>query len=169
MKTIQIQQEFDVSLDELLLAREERYAHLDRFPELKNTKIVRDEEQGETRTQERHILLTESLPAVVHEIVPTETLSLVEHSVFNNKDHTHTFQIKPGPGLEYLFLIKGVSKYVADGENRSIRTYEATVESGVFLAGGIIEATISDLYKNSLENDRKSIVEFLKMRREESP
>jgi hypothetical protein len=165
MKTLQIHQEMGVRLSELLEARDERYRHLDKFPELKNVKIVDEERNGDLLSQTRHIHLTESLPPALSVLIPGGTLILIEKSVFNSADNTHTFEIIPGPGIDHLFRINGISRYSEAGETTSVRDYDIKVESTVFLAGGLIENTIAEIYKNNLERDRKSILDFIEMKR----
>lgn len=159
---IKVEQEFDCNLDMLLRAREERYKHLDKFPELKKVTVVAEEEDGETLRQVRHISIAESMPAVLATVMPEGSQVLVESSEFNLKEHLHTFEVKPGGGLD-IFHITGVSRYYGLADGRAGRNYEIDIKSKAFLIGGVIEGAIADIYRKNIEKDKTSIANFIKM------
>jgi len=161
MKKINIRQEFNASLETLLRAREDRYKHLDKFPELKNIHILSEEKEGGMLRQEREIVLTDSLPAVITPFLKSGGITLIEKSDFNENENIHTFTVIPGAGLDQFFKIKGKSRYYSLDENRSERAYEIEIESSAFLVGGVIETAIGEVYNHSLDKDKKSIIEFI--------
>ena len=71
MKKIKVQQEFDCPLDVLLRAREERYKHLDKFPELKNVHIVSEERVDHILKQKRNISIADSMPPIIGSLLPS--------------------------------------------------------------------------------------------------
>ncbi len=159
---IKVEQEFDYPLDTLLRAREERYKHLDKFPELKNVTVVEEKHEGDVLRQVRHISIAESMPAALATIMPADAAKLIESSEFKGSENLHTFEVTPGGGLD-IFKITGVSHYYPLGETRSGRNYEIEIKSKVFLAGPMIEGAIADVYRRNLEKDKSSIAHFIQM------
>ena len=166
MQKISVNQEFDCSLSLLLRAREERYKHLDKFPELKNVKIISEETEGNVLKQVRHISIAGSLPPVISTLMPPGADSLHEKSEFNEENLTHTFQVSPG-GHENLFLLKGVSRYYELEGDRAGRNYELEITSKAFLVSMVVESTIAEIYRTNLAKDHKSILNFIKILGEE--
>lgn len=163
MKKVQIRQDFDVPLETLLRARQERYNHLDKFPELKNVHIESESREGDILKQERHIAIGESMPSVVATLLPSGADTLVERSTFVESTHVHEFTVIPGGNLEHIFKIEGVSRYFETDEGRSARDYDINIKSGAFLVSGLVEAAIADIYSNNLEKDKKSITHFIEL------
>ncbi|GBF51845.1 hypothetical protein LPTSP4_33830 [Leptospira ryugenii] len=149
--------EFAVSLEKLLHAREERYKHLDQFPDLKNVTLLEEKKEGNIITQKRKVSLEGSMPVVLQAAL--SDLSLLEDSTFDTSTNTHVFKIAP-PGKDNVFVIKGKSMYSSNGAN-SKRSYEVEVTSGLLFVSPIVEKAIEEIHKHSLEKDRKSIAKFL--------
>ncbi|TGL61761.1 DUF2505 family protein [Leptospira ognonensis] len=149
---------FSVSLEKLLHAREERYQHLDQFPDLKNVTLIEEKKEGNIITQKRKVSLEGSLPAVLQAAL--SDLSLLEESTFDTTTNTHVFKISP-PGKDNVFIIKGKSVYQSTGANASERSYEVEVISGLLFVSPIVEKAIEEIHKHSLEKDRNSIAKFL--------
>ena len=168
MKKIQVNQEFEVPLEKLLRAREERYKHLDKFPELKNVHIAEESREGNTLKQVRHIAISESLPQVVATLLPSGADTLVETSTFEETTHVHNFRVVPGGDLDHLFVIEGISKYFEKDGSRSARDYDIKVTSKAFLVSGLVESAIADVYAKQLEKDRKSILNFIEVLEKEA-
>ncbi|MEM7179644.1 MAG: DUF2505 family protein [Spirochaetota bacterium] len=149
---------FEYPLEKLLKAREDRYKHLDKFPDLKNITLLEEREEGEKIFQKRKISLAGSLPPVMATLL--EEAALVEESYFYTATNTHEFKLFP-PGNEKVVTIKGVSTYKSTSETTSERHYEVEVKSSVFLVSGLIEAAIEEIHKNSLKKDKNSIIKFI--------
>ncbi|EJO71814.1 MULTISPECIES: DUF2505 family protein [Leptospira] len=152
-------QQFPVPLQNLLKAREDRYKYLDKFPELKNVELIEEKKEGNLVYQKRKVKLAESMPKVLATLLSDP--SLLENSTFNLETNTHEFTLAP-PGNENILKISGVSVYKELGPDKSERSYDVEVKSGVFLMGAAIEAVIEEVHKHSLEKDKNSISEFLK-------
>lgn len=163
MKTINITQEFTVGLDMLLKARQERYKHLDKFPELKNVTIVKEEESEGKLHQVRHISIAESMPAVLATILPAGADTLVETSDFEHSTNRHIFKVVPSGSGTPLFVIQGESEYRSKTESSSERSYVIKITSTAFLVSAVVEAAIAEIYSHSLEKDFKSIQHFIEM------
>lgn len=166
MQKISIRHDFDCSLEMLLRAREERYRHLDRFPELQNVTIIADETDGKVRTQKRKISIAESIPPVLAVLLPGGSAALFEDSRFDLSTNTHTFTITPGENQGKIFSIRGKSEYFSDSQATSSRNYELEIRSEAFLVGMVVETAVAELYRQSLERDRKSIEEFIRVLQE---
>ena len=162
MKKITVRQEFDYPLATLLLAREERYKHLDKFPELKNVHIIEERHEDGLLKQVRHIDLGQSLPVAISALLPGDATVLVETSEFNEATHEHSFHVVPGGGFDNIFTVSGVSRYEPIGETRSSRDYQIEIRSKAFLVGPVVENAIADVYTNNLNKDRESILNFIK-------
>ncbi|MCR9144726.1 MAG: DUF2505 family protein [bacterium] len=162
MKKITVRQEFEYPLETLLLAREERYKHLDKFPELKNVHIIEETREDGILKQVRHIDLGESLPIAISALMPGGSTVLVETSEFNEASHEHTFQVTPGGGLDNIFTVSGVSRYHAVDDGKSARDYAIEIRSRAFLVGPVVEGAIAEVYSNNLNKDRQSILNFIK-------
>ena len=163
MQKISIKQEFDCPLPVLLRARMDRYQHLDKFPELKNVSITSETRDGHILKQTREISIADSLPVVITALMPSGADTLHETSEFDLDSNLHTFQVTPGGNLDHIFLIKGVSRYYEVEGNRSGRSYELEIMSKAFLVSGLVETTIAEVYRSSLEKDRRSIAEFIRL------
>ncbi|MBI3394915.1 MAG: DUF2505 family protein [Spirochaetia bacterium] len=163
MKKVHVVQEFPHSLEVLLRAREERYKHLDKFPELKNVHTVSEERSGHILKQERHISIAESMPAAISAMMPSGSMTLIEKSEFDTNQNLHSFHVVPGGTMNSLFEVSGVSKYYALDAERTAREYDIEVKSSAFLIGGIVENAIADLYARNLDKDYASIEGFIKM------
>ncbi|GBF44165.1 DUF2505 family protein [Leptospira levettii] len=153
----QVTHTFPVPLDKLLHAREERYKHLDQFPDLKNVTLLEEKKEGNLIHQKRKVSLEGSMPAVLSAAL--NDLSLLEESTFDTTTNTHEFKIAP-PGKDNVFVIKGKSKYEASGSD-SKRSYDVDVVSSLLFVSPIVEKAIEEIHKHSLEKDRKSIAKFL--------
>ncbi|TGL17939.1 DUF2505 family protein [Leptospira levettii] len=153
----QVTHTFPVPLDKLLHAREERYKHLDQFPDLKNVTLLEEKKEGNLIHQKRKVSLEGSMPAVLSAAL--NDLSLLEESTFDTTTNTHEFKISP-PGKDNVFVIKGKSKYEASG-SESRRSYDVDVVSKLLFVSPIVEKAIEEIHKHSLEKDRKSIAKFL--------
>jgi hypothetical protein len=149
---------FPVSLEKLLNAREERYQHLDQFPDLKNVTLLEEKKEGNIITQKRKVSLDGSLPVVLQAAL--SDLSLIEESTFDISTNTHIFKISP-PGKDNVFVIKGKSIYQKTGDSASERSYDIEVSSGLLFVSPIVEKAIEEIHKHSLEKDRNSIAKFL--------
>ncbi len=163
MKTLNVNQEFPVDLATLLRAREERYRHLDKFPELKNVTVVEEHREGNRLHQVRHISIAESMPAVLATVLPPGADTLVETSDFHLDTNRHTFRVVPGGEGQPLFVIEGESEYRAKDDGSSERTYAIKITSKAFLVSGVVETAIAEIYSHSLEKDYNSIQNFIKM------
>lgn len=163
MKTLNVKQEFPVDLPALLRAREERYRHLDKFPELRNVTIVEEHRDGDKLHQVRHISIAESMPAVLATILPAGADTLIETSDFHVNTNRHTFRVIPGGQGQPLFVIEGESDYRAKGDGTSERTYTIRISSNAFLVSGVVETAIAEIYSHSLDKDYNSIQNFIKM------
>lgn len=167
MKKISIEQTFDHPLSTLLRAREERYKHLDKFPELKNVTVVSESHEGHILKQVRNISLADSMPAVLQTVLPSGANMLVEESEFDDQSNIHTFKVSPGGGLDNIFAVKGISKYFATSEDKATRTYDIEIVSKVLFVGAVVESAIGDMYKHQLEKDKASIENFIRILKEE--
>jgi hypothetical protein len=156
-----IKHEFNYSLEELLSAREDRYKHLDKFPDLQNVTIIEERTEGNKIFQKRNVSLAKSLPAVLQTVMKDS--NLLEQSIFHTDTNTHEFTFVP-PNNEKVVTIKGKSVYRSLGEKKSERVYDVEVKSEVFLVSGAIEAAIAEIHKHSLEKDKNSILSFLQNR-----
>jgi len=165
MQKLNIQQEFDYPLDLLLRAREERYQRLDKFPELKNVRLVLEEKTEDVLKQVRHISIGESLPPVLSAVLPGMD-TLYEDSEFQLKENVHIFKITPGNKGD-VFTINGRSRYLALDENRSRRDYDMEITSKTLFVGGGIEIAVAGIYRHQLEKDQTSIINFIKLLQEE--
>ncbi len=163
MQKVSIKQEFGCPLAVLLRARMDRYQHLDKFPELKNVHITEESQEGHILKQKREISIADSLPVVITALLPSGAETLHESSEFDLDSNVHTFQVTPGGNLDHVFLIKGVSHYFATEDGRSGRSYELEIKSRAFLVSGVVETTIAEVYRSSLEKDRRSIAEFIRI------
>jgi len=163
MKKISVEQTFEHPIQSLLRAREERYKHLDKFPELKNVQIISENREGHILKQVRHVSLADSMPAVLATVLPTGANMLVEESEFDDTTNTHTFSVSPGGGLDNIFCVKGISKYFSAGDHKSTRTYDIEITSKVLFVGGVVEVAIGDVYRHQLDKDRASIENFIKI------
>ena len=162
MKNLNVTQEFPVDLSTLLRAREERYRHLDKFPELKNVTIVKEEREGDQLHQVRHISIAESMPAVLATILPPGADTLIETSDFHLDTNRHVFKVIPGGQGQPLFSIEGESEYRSK-DGSSERVYAIKISSSAFLVSGVVESAIAEIYSHSLEKDYNSILNFIKM------
>ena len=153
-----IKHEFNYSLAELLAAREDRYKHLDKFPDLQNVSIIEERTEGTKIYQRRNVSLAKSLPAVLQTVM--KDTNLIEESVFHTDTNTHEFVFFP-PNNEKVVRIKGKSVYKSLGDKKAERVYDVEVKSEVFLVSGAIEAAIAEIYKHSVEKDKNSIIKFL--------
>ncbi|GIX42722.1 MAG: hypothetical protein KatS3mg129_2455 [Leptospiraceae bacterium] len=167
MKTIEITQEFPVPLDVLLKARQERYKHLDKFPELKNVKIIEETQNGNILHQVRHISIGASAPPILAQVLPKGADTLIEESDFYLDTNVHKFKVIPSGGNDNLFLIEGESIYEKKDENTSLRKYKIHITSKVLFIGGAIEAAIAEIYSNSLKKDQESIKHFIELLQKE--
>lgn len=149
---------FNHPLKDLLLAREDRYKHLDKFPDLKNITLLEERVEGNLIHQKRKVSLAGSMPPVVASLL--EEAALLEESVFDTVFNTHEFKMFP-PNNEKVVTIRGKSVYRAVSDTSSERHYEVEVRSTVFLVSGLIEAAIEEIHKHSLEKDKNSILKFL--------
>lgn len=152
---------FPYSLAEVLEARENRYKHLDKFPELQNVTLLEERREENKIYQKRKVSLASSLPAVLQNVL--QDPALLEDSVFNTDDNTHEFKLFP-PGNEKVVRITGKSAYRALSEKECERVYEIEVKSEVFLVSALIEAAIEEIHKHSLEKDKNSILHYLENR-----
>src|SRR5262245_33791269 len=96
---IKVEQEFDCPLETLPSAREKRYNHLEKFPELKKLQIMSEERTEDRLKQVRHISIAESLPSVLATFMPAGSEVLIESSEFILKENLHTFEVIPGGNL----------------------------------------------------------------------
>ena len=167
MKKISIVQEFEHPLATLLRAREERYKHLDKFPELKNVEIIEEHTEGDTLKQTRKIHLGSSLPAVLVPLLPSGADTLVETSTFDHKTNEHDFVVVPDGGHGDIFTITGKSRYYERGEGGSARNYEIEIQSKAFLVGSVVETAIGEIYSQNVKKDQNSIEHFIELLKEE--
>jgi len=154
----QITQKFFAPLPILLKAREERYKHLDQFPDLKNVSLLEEKKEGHKIYQKRKIDIGASMPPVLSSVLSDPCL--LEDSVFYTDTNTHEFRLYP-PDKENVVTIQGVSVYKPINENESERTYDVEVKSRLLLIGPAIEMAIEGIHKHSLEKDMASIQRFL--------
>lgn len=152
---------FPYSLNEVLEARENRYKHLDKFPELQNVTLLEEKREGDKIYQKRKVSLASSLPTVLKSLL--QDPSLLEDSIFYISNNTHEFKIFP-PGNEKVVKIIGKSVYRSLGENECERIYEVEVKSEIFLVSALIETAIEEIHKHSLEKDKTSILNYLQNR-----
>jgi hypothetical protein len=149
---------FNYSLAEVLAAREDRYKHLDKFPELQNVTLLEERKEGNNVFQKRKVSLAKSLPPVLQSLLKDP--SLIEESVFHLDNNTHEFKFHP-PDNEKVVKILGKSSYRAISETQCERVYEVEVKSEVFLVSGLVEVAIEEIHKHSLEKDKSSILNYL--------
>lgn len=168
MKNLNLTQEFSVGLPALLRAREERYRHLDKFPELKNVTVAEEKREGDLLHQVRHISISASVPPVLAAILPPGADTLIETSDFHLGTNLHTFRVVPGGSGDPLFVIEGESTYRAKGDSQSERSYTIKIASGAFLVSGLVEAAIAEIYSHSLEKDYNSIQNFINLNRDQA-
>lgn len=149
---------FNFPLKDVLAARENRYKHLDKFPDLQNVTMIEERQEAEKIFQKRKVSLAKSLPAVLQSFLKDP--NLIEESVFDLNTSIHTFRFYP-PGNEKVVTITGKSIYKAVDDKTSERVYDVEVKSEVFLVSALVEAAIEEIHKHSLEKDKASILKFL--------
>lgn len=153
-----VTQKFEVPLDKLLQAREDRYKHLDQFPDLKNVNLLEERKEDSKIYQKRRIDLGASMPPVLATALSEPCL--MEDSVFFTETNTHEFKLYP-PDKENVVTITGVSVYKSDGEDKSERVYDVEVKSKLLFVAPAVELAIEGIHKHSLEKDMASIRKFL--------
>lgn len=155
-----VTQKFEVSLEKLLQAREDRYKHLDKFPDLKNVSLIDEKKEGNQIIQKRKIDIGASMPPILASALSEPCL--MEDSVFFTDTNTHEFKLYP-PDKENVVTIKGVSVYRSIDENNSERVYDVEVKSRLLLIAPAVEMAIEGIHKHSLEKDMASIRKFLEL------
>jgi hypothetical protein len=155
-----VTQKFEVPLDKLLHAREDRYKHLDKFPDLKNVSLIEEKKEGNKIFQTRKIDLGASLPPILATALSEPCL--MEDSTFFTDTLIHEFKLFP-PDKENVVTIKGVSVYKKIDENNSERVYEVEVKSKLLFIAPAVELAIEGIHKHSLEKDMNSIRKFLNL------
>lgn len=153
-------QKFEVSLEKLLQAREDRYKNLDQFPDLKNVSLIEEKREGNQVIQKRKIDIGASMPPVLATALSEPCL--MEDSVFYTDTNIHEFKLYP-PNKENVVTISGISHYNSIDENNSERTYDVTVKSKLLLIAPAVEMAIEGFHKHSLEKDMASIRKFLNL------
>jgi hypothetical protein len=151
-------QKFEVPLDKLLHAREDRYKHLDQFPDLKNVSLLEEKREEGKIFQKRKIDLGASLPPILASALSEPCL--LEDSVFYTDTNLHEFKLYP-PGKENVVTITGKSEYRNAGEGSSERAYDVEVKSKLMFIAPAVEIAIEGIHKHSLEKDMASIRKFL--------
>lgn len=155
-----VTQKFDVSLEKLLQAREDRYKHLDKFPDLKNVSLLDEKKEDNRIIQKRKIDIGASMPPVLASALSEPCL--MEDSVFFTDTNIHEFKLYP-PNKENVVTITGVSEYKSVDENHSERVYDVNVKSKLLLIAPAVEMAIEGIHKHSLEKDMASIRKFLEL------
>lgn len=155
-----VTQKFEVPLDKLLHAREDRYKHLDKFPDLKNVSLLEERKEGNKIFQKRKIDLGASLPAILSAALSDPCL--MEDSVFYMDTLTHEFKLFP-PDKENVVTITGLSVYKSVDENHSERVYDVEVKSKLLFIAPAVEVAIEGIHRHSLEKDMSSIRKFLEI------
>ncbi|MCC5813162.1 MAG: DUF2505 domain-containing protein [Leptospira sp.] len=155
-----VTQKFEVSLEKLLQAREDRYKHLDKFPDLKNVSLIEEKKEGNRIIQKRKIDIGASMPPILASALSEPCL--MEDSVFFTETNTHEFKLYP-PDKENVVTITGVSVYRSVDENNSERVYDVEVKSRLMLIAMAVEMAIEGIHKHSLEKDMASIRKFLEI------
>lgn len=153
-----ITQKFEVPLEKLLQAREDRYKHLDQFPDLKNVSLLDEKKEGNQISQKRKIDIGASMPAILSAALSDPCL--IEDSIFYTETNTHEFKLYP-PDKENVVTITGVSVYKPVDEVSSERIYDVEVKSKLLFVAPAIELAIEGIHKHSLEKDMASIRKFL--------
>ena len=162
MKQLSFSQDFDCSLEFLLKLRQERYQNPERYPELKNVRVISEKEEGTKIHQVRQISLGASLPESISAFWPSALKKFSEKSIFDTESQTHNFEISPeDQSNSHFFHIKGESEYKTLGPMRCQRQYEIELRSKAFLISGLIETFLADLYEKNLEKDRQSILKAI--------
>ncbi|WCL47651.1 DUF2505 family protein [Leptospira sp. GIMC2001] len=155
-----VTQNFEVPLNQLLQAREDRYKHLDKFPDLKNVTLIEEKRDGNKIFQKRKIDLGASLPPILATALSEPCL--MEDSIFYTDTNTHEFKLYP-PEKENVVTITGTSVYKATDDSKSERSYDVEVKSKVLFIAPAIELAIEGIHKHSLEKDMASIRKFLEL------
>ena len=162
MKQLSLSQDFDCPLELLLKLRQERYQNPERYPELKNIRVISEEREGTKLHQVRQISLSASLPESVSAFWPSSLEKFSEKSIFDTEKQTHDFEVSPADQNSlHFFHIKGRSQYKTLGTMQCQRQYEVEVTSKAFLIGGLIETFLADLYTKNLEKDRQNILKAI--------
>ncbi len=165
MKTVSIEQTFECSLEALLSLRKERYEHPQRYPELGNVTLLSEKCEGTKDYQVRRISLGKELPEILSTLLPQSLSSLIDKSVFDSETQIHLFSVFPeNEGLRKVFSVEGKSKYSSLEKDLCQRIYQIGIVSKLFIVAGMIETSLAEVYRSTLEKDKKSIQKFFELK-----
>lgn len=151
---------FEVPLEDLLKAREDRYKNLDKFPDLKNIEMLEEKKVGDILHQKRKVHLGASMPQVLATALGDP--SLMEESTFDLKSLVHEFRMYP-PNKENVVQIRGKSLYATLSPKESKRSYDIEIKSEVLFVSGLIEKAVEEIHRHTLEKDKASLRKFLNL------
>jgi hypothetical protein len=150
-------------------AREKRFEHPERFPELQKQELMDRKEDGDVIKQKRKIELSASVPKALRTVLPAEMLKCIDESVYDRSKGTHHFVVKPNFKTD-VFTCKGFSKYEEFEEGGKVKTkryLELDVIVKVPIVGRKAEEVILDGYKKNVLRDNDSITEMVEMMKKE--
>ena len=153
--------EFDATADVVWEAREKRFEHPERFPELQKQELIDRKEEGDIIKQKRKIELSASIPKALRTILPSEMMKCIDESVYDMKKGTHHFVVKPNFKSD-VFVCKGYSKYT-ETNGKTKRYIELEVKVKVPIVGKMAEEVILESYKKNVLRDNESMKEMIAM------
>ncbi len=161
MKTLQFQQEFDCSLENLLRYWRDNYElpKQTAFP----IRLLSERQEDELLHREREIDVSAYIPSAVRLFLDSNPDSslILETSQFHKQSNLYSFTMNPKNKNKALFFIQGEVQYDAVDAGKSRRSYHLSIESGVPLLAGVIEAGLYDAYKKTAQKEYSFIVESI--------
>lgn len=146
-------------------AREKRFEHPEKFPEMKHQKVIEKREEGNKLFQKREIELSASIPKALQRVLSEEMMKCIDDSVYDLETGIHTWSVK-SMTKNSIFKCTGYSKYTefeTGGETKTRRLLEIEVKVNLPVIGSLAEQVIMEAYKKSLMKDNESIAEMVKM------
>ena len=165
MVTTRYKHVFDAPLEKVNEAREKRFEHPDKFPDLKKVKVLEEKKEGKILKKKQYIEISSAIPKQARKFLPVDVLNCIDESVYDLEKNTHHWSVTSAKHKK-IFKIDGDSEYVEfeeDGRVKTKREYKISIKVNIPLFAKVAEQAILTTYVKNMKKDCESIKKMLRM------
>jgi len=146
-----------------MLKNGEDLCPMEDLPNVTSRKILESRREGKKVYNRIEWCVHGQIPRIAQKILTPDMLTFEEHTVWDDDDCSFTTKIVPHY-MKDKFKCNTKSKWVPDGENKTVRQFGGVLEARVPVVGQVVEKTIVNYLKKNNDQNAKLVKKFLKQR-----
>ncbi|HOX29079.1 MAG TPA: hypothetical protein PLQ76_08015 [bacterium] len=151
----------DGKIEDVVLVGLDRSRDVKVYPNVTSCNVVKSEKKGNKLFVRVESVGNGDIPPNLRSLINPKMLTWIENGEFDYDTNEYVYTVKPFY-FANVFSMKGLIKYLKDGEDKTIRTLDGELNIKIPLLGAIAEKKIVEIQKANLELDVKNMRDEVK-------